>query len=297
MSQHMASDRRNFQAALGDSKFQDVVNGRRRQRTGWRPASEEQCPARSDSRTARLQIARQNVSSLVRERQRQRSFGFGLRDRQDAGSPINVVERQPNEFSAPKPVPRRQVEDREIAKSAGRHLVNRTEQSINLIPRQGSGELLQSVRSRPVDALMERFTQFTLHVFVSQKRSQRGHDVLQAEAVVRSRGDTKKRVDLIQVQFANRGRLFIKAEKLKEEAESARMAQKCIRGQSPHVAQVRVEQVKLLFALGRWFGLICSDQLILSEKAAQQSGCHGNVNPSNAEMIRRCSQIARGQIA
>ena len=126
MTENMASHPRKLQAAPGNAKFQDVVYGCGGQRSRGRPPAEKKFSAWAEG-AARFQVTGQNVAGLVRDRQRQCLLGLGLRNLQDARSPIDVVQRQAHQFATAQSVARCQVKDRKIAKAAGRRLIDRAE--------------------------------------------------------------------------------------------------------------------------------------------------------------------------
>ena len=85
--------------------------------------------------------------------------GLGLRDAQRAARPVDVVERQADQFPTAQPVRRRQIEQRKVTLAAGLGSVDGLEERLHLIPGQRSRQALTSIHTRRIDLSMERSDQ------------------------------------------------------------------------------------------------------------------------------------------
>jgi hypothetical protein len=139
-----------------------------------------------------------------------------------------------------------QIEQRKIAKTARRRLINRAKQCDHLFPGERARQPLKSIGPWRVNVQVQWSGQIALGMLVPQKSPQRRNDVLEAETVIRPRCLAQKCADLFQVQSPNYRGTFVQFEDVKEKSNPAHMPYDRHVGQAAHLSQVCFKELKLL---------------------------------------------------
>src|SRR5207302_11250465 len=120
----------------------------------------------------------------------------------------------------------------------------------------------------------------SLGVQPAQKRPERAHDLLHAEAVVGLRGPTQVGVDLNRAKAPAGGRSFVKSQELKKRTNAAAVTQDRLGAQPACLSQVVRQGKDLPLCACGWLLGFRTQQVPLGETAAEYVGDAGDLNLS-----------------
>jgi hypothetical protein len=141
-----------------------------------------------------------------------------LFDPQEALSPVQVIQSEPDQFAAAQTIGRCKVKDREVPSPVGIRTINRLQQCPHFTPRPSAGQLLLMVDPRRIDLLVQGILESSLNMLPLEKQAKRSHNLPHAGAMVRSSPATEKRFDMAEFHSAYCRGILLEAEMLQKES-------------------------------------------------------------------------------
>jgi len=190
-----------IEAAAAHPFLKDTCDGRPLYGSIRGMSTEKQLTTR-DPGTTSFQIVDQCLRHGVGQRKQEQVSGLLLPYAEHAGPPVDIIQREGNDFAVPQSICCHQKEYGIVANAGLVRPVNREKQGIDRLPGKRTWELLQAIDYRSVNPHMQWGWKGALFVLKPEKSPQGGHDMLQAVTIELPRANAKKVLDL----FAGKAR-------------------------------------------------------------------------------------------
>ena len=163
-----------FGPALEDHRDGGAAQGAERGAT----MAEEERAAGDMRRAGVLQILHQRGPHPVGQREVQGTAGLAPWDPQPPVAPMEIVQGQGGDLTDAQPIGGDQQEHRVVTQSDGGATIDRRQQRLDGLPRQGAGELLEAIQPWGVDGGVQAGGTLACGGQKTEKTAQVGHEVL-----------------------------------------------------------------------------------------------------------------------